>query len=92
MNVILQSIKNERSKGPWNGAVKSAYILGSGRGRKPPKDRRGVVGVVEGTDEKERAQEPRNREFHQDGRGLSRDLTTGWVVKAPCQLSKAIHR
>lgn len=47
MNVILKSIKNERSKGPWNGAVQSAYILGSGRGRKPPKDRRGVVGVLE---------------------------------------------
>ena len=47
LECILKSIKNERSKGPWNGAVQSAYILGSGRGRKPPKDRRGVVGVLE---------------------------------------------
>ena len=44
MNVILKSIKNERIKGPWKGAVKSAYILGSSRGRKPPKDRKAAVG------------------------------------------------
>lgn len=36
LDEILKSEKNERNKGLWVGAVKSAFVLGAGGGRKHP--------------------------------------------------------
>lgn len=58
LDVILKSVKNERSRGPWDGALKNAYIFRTGGGRKPPK-RQKRSGQSGRREEKEKAPDPK---------------------------------
>lgn len=44
--IILKTIKNERSEGQWDETVKNTDILGAGRGGEPQGGRKEVVRVV----------------------------------------------
>ena len=79
MNVILKSIKNERSS--VEGSCEECLHFGVKQRKKAPKRQKRSSWRVDRTDEKEKAQEPRRREFHREGRGLRGNLTTAWVIK-----------
>lgn len=66
LDVILKSVKNERSRGPWDGALKNAYIFRAGGGRTSPAPKRQKRSGQSGRREKEeKAPNPKEERISQ---------------------------